>query len=273
MLPVLSFSKQQLNIPCEPRVVALVNTIKAHTFESFCNSKEKKIAAVQLFSWQSVAPKIQSQAWICSSILCWPQSNTTTRFPFPPPRYLSAQLPSSCLGYAASPLTPFSRSEPGTLPLPPPSRHGNTDLLDVPNVDDNSVQVVGSNGQDTLGGQSQHVEYTEYNNQPTQPNQPYRPQVPQGPHKVLIYVPEPGPDGNRVPVVQVSEGPGRGLPYAFPENDTGRPQEAQTQTVITWQPLPQSNAYEVICEPITHRNERTFQVRELSITHMHTCRH
>ncbi|KAL2087975.1 hypothetical protein ACEWY4_016803 [Coilia grayii] len=165
-------------------------------------------------------------------------------------------------GQRSTPLVGRTRTQPGTLPLPPPppSRHGNTDLLDVPNVDDNSVQVVGSNGQDTLGGQSQHVEYTEYNNQPAQPNQPYRPQVPQGPHKVLIYVPEPGPDGNRVPVVQVSEGPGRGLPYAFPENDTGRPQEAQTQTVITWQPLPQSNAYEVICEPITHRNERTFQM-------------
>ena len=136
----------------------------------------------------------------------------------------------------------------------------------MPNVDDNSVQVVGTNGQDTLGGQGTNVEYTEYN----QPNLPYRPQVPQRPHQPLVYIPKAGPDGVRVPVVQVSEGPGHGLPYGFPENDTGRPQEAQTQTVITWQPLPQSSAYEVHCEPLTHRNEKTFQVRVLSDIHTHT---
>lgn len=170
-------------------------------------------------------------------------------------------------------LTPFSRSEFGTLLLPTlPSRPGTVDHLDVPDVDDNTVQVVGTNGKDKIGGQGQHIEYTEYNNHgptqpslPHQPSQPYRPQVPQRPHYPLVYIPKPGPDGSRVPVVQVSEElPVHGLPYGFPENDTGRPQEAQTQTIITWQPLPQSNAYEVICEPLTHRNERAFQV---STTH------
>ncbi|XP_063068358.1 fibronectin 1b isoform X3 [Engraulis encrasicolus] len=182
-------------------------------------------------------------------------------------------------GQRSTPLVGRTSTQPSgsSLPLPPPpSRPGSgaADRLDVPNtdgdVDDNSVQVVGTNGQDTLPGQGQGIEYTEYNNQPAvqpnrhQPYQPYRPQVvtPQRPHHALIYIPEAGPDGNRVPVVQVNEGPGRGLPnpYGFPENDTGRPQEAQTQTVITWQPLPQSNSYEVMCEPITHSNEKTFQM-------------
>ncbi|XP_031414964.1 fibronectin 1b isoform X2 [Clupea harengus] len=160
-------------------------------------------------------------------------------------------------GQRSSPLVGKTTTQFGSLPLPlPPSRPDNKDGLDVPNVDDNSVQVVGTNGQDTLGGQGTNVEYTEYN----QPNLPYRPQVPQRPHQPLVYIPKAGPDGVRVPVVQVSEGPGHGLPYGFPENDTGRPQEAQTQTVITWQPLPQSSAYEVHCEPLTHRNEKTFQM-------------
>ncbi|XP_062383385.1 fibronectin 1b isoform X1 [Sardina pilchardus] len=169
-------------------------------------------------------------------------------------------------GQRSTPLIGTATTQFGSLPLPlPPSRPGSEDRLDVPHVvDDNTVQVVGTGGQDSLGGQGQNVEYTEYNNrpsQPNQPNQPHRPQVPQRPHYPLVYIPQPGPDGNRVPVVQVSEDlPGRGLPYGFPENDTGRPQEAQTQTVITWQPLPQSNSYEVHCEPLTHRNERTFQM-------------
>ncbi|XP_041937590.1 fibronectin 1b isoform X6 [Alosa sapidissima] len=173
-------------------------------------------------------------------------------------------------GQRSTPLIGTATTQFGSLPLPPPpSRPGSEDRLDVPHIiDDNTVSVpavVGTGGQDTLGGQGQNVEYTEYNNRPNQPNQPnlpHRPQVPQRPHYPLVYIPKPGPDGNRVPVVQVSEDlPGHGLPYGFPENDTGSPQEAQTQTVITWQPLPQSTAYEVHCEPLTHRNERTFQMR------------
>ena len=61
-----------------------------------------------------------------------------------------------------------------------------------------------------------------------------------GPHQrePLVYIPRPGPDGVRVPVVRVSEGPLPGLAaFGFPDNETGwTPQEAQTHTTITWQP-------------------------------------
>uniref|UniRef100_A0AAY4DTB4 Fibronectin n=1 Tax=Denticeps clupeoides TaxID=299321 RepID=A0AAY4DTB4_9TELE len=90
------------------------------------------------------------------------------------------------------------------------------------------------------------------------PSLPLRPRL--TPHHPLIYIPAPGHDGVRVPVVRVSEEPGHG-PYGFPENETGRPQEAQTQTVITWQPLQQSSSYLVSCEPLTYRDEGTLQMR------------
>uniref|UniRef100_A0AAY4DUL9 Fibronectin n=1 Tax=Denticeps clupeoides TaxID=299321 RepID=A0AAY4DUL9_9TELE len=99
-----------------------------------------------------------------------------------------------------------------------------------------------------------------YNNQPQQPQRPQWPQLQPQPHHPLIYIPAPGHDGVRVPVVRVSEEPGHG-PYGFPENETGRPQEAQTQTVITWQPLQQSSSYLVSCEPLTYRDEGTLQMR------------
>uniref|UniRef100_A0AAY4DV08 Fibronectin n=1 Tax=Denticeps clupeoides TaxID=299321 RepID=A0AAY4DV08_9TELE len=92
------------------------------------------------------------------------------------------------------------------------------------------------------------------------PQRPQWPQLQPQPHHPLIYIPAPGHDGVRVPVVRVSEEPGHG-PYGFPENETGRPQEAQTQTVITWQPLQQSSSYLVSCEPLTYRDEGTLQMR------------
>uniref|UniRef100_A0A3Q3VVW6 Fibronectin n=1 Tax=Mola mola TaxID=94237 RepID=A0A3Q3VVW6_MOLML len=39
------------------------------------------------------------------------------------------------------------------------------------------------------------------------------------------------------------------------------PQEAQTVTTISWQPIPQTSEYEVSCNPITHKEEGGFQMR------------
>ncbi|XP_051982338.1 fibronectin 1b isoform X2 [Xyrauchen texanus] len=172
--------------------------------------------------------------------------------------------------------TPLVGSAKTQLPssLPSPPRHGGPGKLDVPDAD-NSVHVVGSTGHDDEHGQ--HVEYTEYNNQPNQPNsgyephnrpsgskpnkprpQPYVPQV----GETLVFVPKPGTDGGRVPkVVQVSEKPGDDNPFGFLEDKSGRPQEAQTQTTVSWQPYHQSSGYLVSCQPITHEEEKMFQLR------------
>ncbi|XP_051558111.1 fibronectin 1b isoform X2 [Myxocyprinus asiaticus] len=174
--------------------------------------------------------------------------------------------------------TPLVGTATTQLPsgLPSPPRHGGPDRLDVPEAD-NSVHVVGSTGHDSPDEHGQHVEYTEYNNQPNQPNsgyqphnrpsvsqpnkprpQPYVPQV----GETLVYVPKPGTDGGRVPkIVQVSEKPGDDNPFGFPEDKSGRPQEAQTQTTISWQPYHQSSGYLVSCQPITHEDEKMFQMR------------
>uniref|UniRef100_A0A8C4NN45 Fibronectin n=1 Tax=Dicentrarchus labrax TaxID=13489 RepID=A0A8C4NN45_DICLA len=59
----------------------------------------------------------------------------------------------------------------------------------------------------------------------------------------------------------VSDGPLPGLAFGFPDNETELPQEAQTVTTISWQPIPQTSEYEVSCNPITHLEERGFQMR------------
>ncbi|CAB1329178.1 unnamed protein product, partial [Coregonus sp. 'balchen'] len=119
-----------------------------------------------------------------------------------------------------------------------------------PNVNPNTnpnyplnPNLVGTNGQDTLGQQGQHI-YTEYQGLGPKPIGRDN----QGPaihHEHLVYIPVPGPDGQRVPLVRVSAGLLPGLPFGFPENDTGFgvPQEAQTHTTISWQGVPQSSEY------------------------------
>ncbi|CAB1346900.1 unnamed protein product [Coregonus sp. 'balchen'] len=160
------------------------------------------------------------------------------------------------------PLNP--NGNPNTNPNPnyPLNPNGNPNLN--PNFNDNHFQLVGTNGQDTLGQQGQHI-YTEY--QSLGPNPNGRDNQGQGPaihhREPLVYVPVPGPDGQRVPLVRVNEGPLSGLPFGFPENDTGFgvPQEAQTHTTISWQGLPQSSEYLVSCNPITNLDEKMFQMR------------
>ncbi|KAK9542967.1 hypothetical protein VZT92_000785 [Zoarces viviparus] len=117
----------------------------------------------------------------------------------------------------STPLLGKIRTQPDSLlPLPLPNPAGGFgDRLDVPDTDlDNTVQVVGNNGQDGQG------------------------------------------EGRRVPILKLN------LPigYTF-GNETGVPQEAQTQTSISWKPYKQSNAYMVSCHPLTHLNEKMFQVR------------
>uniref|UniRef100_A0A668AUF8 Fibronectin n=1 Tax=Myripristis murdjan TaxID=586833 RepID=A0A668AUF8_9TELE len=57
------------------------------------------------------------------------------------------------------------------------------------------------------------------------------------------------------------EGPLPGLPFGFPDNETELPQEAQTITTISWQPIPHSSEYVVSCNPITNLEERNVQMR------------
>uniref|UniRef100_A0A673AEN8 Fibronectin n=1 Tax=Sphaeramia orbicularis TaxID=375764 RepID=A0A673AEN8_9TELE len=129
--------------------------------------------------------------------------------------------------------------------------------LDVPEPDlDNRVHVVGTNGQDGHSGQSQHVEYTEYNNNGDNryngnPQSPYG-QV----REPLVFVPIPDAEGRRLPILRLNVPVGSTF-----GNETGVPQEAQTQTTISWKPYKQSNAYLVSCHPVTHLNEKMFQVR------------
>ncbi|TRZ01858.1 hypothetical protein DNTS_025790 [Danionella cerebrum] len=162
-----------------------------------------------------------------------------------------------------------------TSNLPSVPNHGGPDKLDVPEPN-NRIHTVGPTGHESTDAHGQHVEYIEYNNQPNQPNRGFEPQnrqpvpLPNKPRpqpfvpqvgETLVYVPKVGPDGGRVPkIIQVSERPGDGHPFGFPEDGTGRPQEAQTQTTISWQPYQQSSGYLVSCQPISHPDEKMFQM-------------
>ncbi|XP_041662547.1 fibronectin 1a [Cheilinus undulatus] len=177
----------------------------------------------------------------------------------------------------STPLVGKARTQPATdllvpkLPELPVPHRPRTDILDVPEpfndriFDSNQVHLAGTSGQNQPGQQGQHI-YTEY--QSLGPNNglhgPYSgPKEGQRPtlREPLIYIPVAGPDGNRVPLVKVSDGPLPGLAFGFPDNETDMPQEAQTVTTISWQPIPQTSEYEVSCNPITHLEESGFQMR------------
>nr|XP_046247418.1 fibronectin 1b isoform X2 [Scatophagus argus] len=164
----------------------------------------------------------------------------------------------------STPLVGNIRTQPDSLlplPLPQPHRPGGSgDRLDVPETDlDNTVQVVGNNGQDGHGGQSHRVEYTEHNNNGYNRynGNSGNPQYPSGQvREPLVFVPLPDAEGRRRPILKLNFPVGSTF-----GNETGVPQEAQTQTTISWQPYRQSNAYLVSCQPLTNVNEKMFQFR------------
>ncbi|KAA0716049.1 Fibronectin [Triplophysa tibetana] len=162
----------------------------------------------------------------------------------------------------STPLVGKAKTQVLSLPLHPQLPVLNRplhEILDVPEDNDNfnnHVHVLGPNIDNTLGQQGQRI-YTEYqsfnlgNNGQQAVNQ----------HKPLVYIPLPGADGQRVPLVKVNEGPEPGFPFLDLYNETNLPQESQTQTTIIWQPVPHTSEYVVSCSPITEINEKNFQMR------------
>ncbi|KAM9364492.1 fibronectin 1a [Pholidichthys leucotaenia] len=157
------------------------------------------------------------------------------------------------------------------LPQLPVPHRPTTDILDVPEsfndriFDSNHVHLTGTSGHNQPGQHGQHI-YTEYQNLGpnnglhgpyTGPKEGQRPTL----REPLVYIPVMDPDGNRVPLVKVSDGTLPGLAFGFPDNETELPQEAQTITTISWKPIPDTSAYEVSCNPITHVEEGSFQMR------------
>ncbi|XP_041117617.1 fibronectin-like isoform X1 [Polyodon spathula] len=170
--------------------------------------------------------------------------------------------------------TQFEGQLPTLEILPNPHRPV-PDILDVPETiehspfsthtrfdeDDNVVQLTGTNGQERLGQQGQHI-YTEYQNlgknrqlTPGVPHSPDHPRhIPEGDGGVKI--------GGQHPVhttVQVTEAIG-GSPFGIPGNGTYSTQEAQSQTTISWRPLLQTSEYLISCNPLSP-NEDMYQVR------------
>uniref|UniRef100_A0A8C2WHF6 Fibronectin n=1 Tax=Cyclopterus lumpus TaxID=8103 RepID=A0A8C2WHF6_CYCLU len=132
----------------------------------------------------------------------------------------------------STPLVGRIRTQPDSLlllPLPH-GPGGIDDMLDVPETDlDNTVQVVGNNGQDGHSGQIREP---------------------------LVFVPLPDAEGRRMPILKLN------LPIgSLFDNETGVPQEAQTRTSISWKPYKESNAYMVSCHPLSHLDEKMFQVQ------------
>ncbi|XP_048857766.1 fibronectin-like isoform X4 [Brienomyrus brachyistius] len=147
------------------------------------------------------------------------------------------------------------------LPVPelPVHRLPGPGVLDVPedtsDFENNNVQLLGTSGPELPGQHGQHI-YTEYQSLGGNGQHP----LAHG-RQPLVYVPQAGPDGVRVPVVRLDEDPVPGFPLSFAENDTGIPQQALTQTTISWRPLQHSAAYFVSCYPRTNLEEKMFQMR------------
>uniref|UniRef100_A0A4W4GJE6 Fibronectin n=1 Tax=Electrophorus electricus TaxID=8005 RepID=A0A4W4GJE6_ELEEL len=146
-------------------------------------------------------------------------------------------------------------------PQLPVSHRPKPGIMDVPeeeNLNNNHIHLLGPNRPDSVEQQGKHI-YTEYqslglaNRGQQQPLMPHH-------GEPLVYIPLPGPNGHRVPVVKVSEGPAHGFPFEFPFNETDLPQEAQTRTTITWQPAPGTSEYVVSCSPVMEINEKSFQM-------------